>query len=248
MNIQKVVSVLLIALSYNSALCVSIRELLQENALPKIERIEYFISDKYKTIHSLDLSKLNITDLDGLLAIPYIQEVERLVLSENKITQLTHASIGKLERLRILALTANRIKTVEENTFADLPELEELYLNINKLETLAPKIFNKNAKLRILSLTFNKLTTLQAKTLNTCKNLEELWLSNNQITLITPQIIPNLQKLRVLDLEHNGIKNLTNESLPQLPSLETLWLRGNQLSDTNKTSIKSYFKLIHVYI
>ncbi|XP_077188063.1 leucine-rich alpha-2-glycoprotein [Paroedura picta] len=134
-----------------------------------------------------------------------------------------------LRKLQELHLSNNKLRSLPNGIFRDLPELAALDLTNNLLEDLPPGIFKNSSVLRQLSLHGNQLAALQPSWFQPLHQLDMLDLSQNQLRDVPPFCFSNLNNLTVLDLSFNFLHTLTPQVLEGLSHLEKLNLEGNKL-------------------
>ncbi|KAJ7815921.1 hypothetical protein B0H13DRAFT_1663716 [Mycena leptocephala] len=151
--------------------------------------------------------------------------------------------------LACLDLSCNRIVTLDEAYFDDIPKLIRLHVQNNRLEKL-PWSFPRLRGLVALNLSNNKFRTFPAgvsQLLNLCdldisfnmiselpeeigelRNLERLVIVGNQVSRL-PDEFSRLGRLRDLDCRRNQISDLTVACM--LPQIETVSADHNALHD-----------------
>ena len=112
---------------------------------------------------------------------PLVQSLQRLYLSENRLTDSALPFLMILRELRVLNLSFNDIQELPRQFFKDLVLLEELYLSGNKLAGLPTEYLPRLSKLEVMYLNGNRLTTL-------------------------PQELGKVINLAVLDVGSNGLR------------------------------------------
>lgn len=188
--------------------------------------------------NQLDTSDLALNDLDGLFDIPNIQNIKKLNLRNNKLTQLPDTLFTSFNRLEDLDLSNNQLKRLPENIFDNLSNLQSLQLQSNQLRELPVNIFSKLGNLKTLSLAANQLSQLPANIFSNLIHLEDLHIGDNQLIQLPRDIFINLSNLKSLTLFGNQLTQLPATLFTHLPRLETLYLHRNKLTDANKKSIK----------
>ncbi len=188
---------------------VSVRELLENDRVPRVQGIAVDFSPGYK----LDLSGRYINNLDGLQDIPGIYNVTLLYLEHNRIATIQQAfnELGSLERLY---LGHNRIATIEKDVLNGLASLNQLNLDHNQITTIEQGAFNGLNRLRWLHLEHNQITTIQQGAFNGLKSLKYLYLEHNQIAAIEQGVFNGLNSVW-LNLEHNQITEQDQTRLRQ---------------------------------
>jgi Leucine-rich repeat (LRR) protein len=155
--------------------------------------LEYLpdVIKKRKTETKLDLSGLRLNDTDGLRDIPDLNNLQKLYLHDNQLTQLPATLFNGLNNLQILYLYDNQLTELPATLFNGLNNLQILYLHDNQLTQLPATLFNGLNNLRYLSLSNNQLTELPGTLFNGLNNLQYLSLSNNQLTDANKEQIMN---------------------------------------------------------
>jgi parallel beta-helix repeat protein len=221
----------------------------------------YFADENLKLAVEVTLGKLNptptdmlaLTELDArvrgitsLTGLEYALNLERLWLSENRISNLS--PLSGLLNLEYLGLAVNQISDISVlSNLTNLTYLEMIYNQISDITALS----GLNT-LTDLGLGGNQISDIS--TLSGLTNLEHLSLSMNQITDITPLL--TLTNLRRLGLNVNQINdiypitrltNLTSlaisnigisdiSELWRLTNLTDLEIGGNQITDISVLS------------
>ncbi|KAF7343706.1 Adenylate cyclase [Mycena sanguinolenta] len=228
---------------------------------------------------NLKFDNFNCIDLTGrsLRTIPvalyqHAESIVSLQLSRNPMIEipldfiqscttlrelrLSHMAMKRVPRslrhsatLTSLDLSCNRIATLDEAYFDDIPGLTALHLQNNRLEKLPwsfprlrrlvalnisnnkfrmfPASVNKLLNLRDLDISFNMISELPEE-IGELRNLERLIILGNQISQL-PDEFSRLGRLAELDCRRNQISDLTVACM--LPQIETLSADHNPLHD-----------------
>ncbi|XP_020296720.1 lutropin-choriogonadotropic hormone receptor isoform X2 [Pseudomyrmex gracilis] len=120
-------------------------------------------------------------------------------------------------------LTNNSITDIPLRVFHRFPNLEILFLRRNRLETIHDDAFANLPGLRILELDENYLTEIPAAIANLL-SLEELSVSNNRIEQLTRDALHRTRNLMSLDLRGNPIKEIDDGAFRNLGKLRKLIL------------------------
>ena len=186
----------------------------------------------------LDLSTMNINNLQGLSDVPGIADIVALDLSHNFLTQLTSKDFLKSDgspiapQLRRLYLNDNHIESIEP--LKGLNALEILNLPNNYLYDIPSDAFESTPKLTTLALNYNSLTELDPMMVKNLTNLVNLYLDHNQLDDIHPEFLA-LKNLKLLQLSNNLIQDIPQDTIDQLNKNTTVFLHHNKLtSDTKK--------------
>ncbi|XP_033117948.1 relaxin receptor 2-like, partial [Anneissia japonica] len=159
-----------------------------------------------------------------------LQKLKRLDLSENKLGDLVFNTIGQMKQLKELILDDNLLTLAGNNVFISLENIELLSLSGNQIEDVPP--LRGLEELQKLYLSNNFIQTINGSTFNNLYKLEELYLQGNLITQLEPGWANNLHVLRHLDLSENilGVQPSRNViGLQKNCLLETLSLSDNSL-------------------
>lgn len=158
------------------------------------------LQQRRPTPQHVNLSGLNLINLDGISELGNLDAIESLEITNNKLNTFSPVLINQLTRLKDLDLTGNQFADLQAGAF-NLPQLETLNLYVNRLITLKPGYFQGLPNLKRLGLSGNYITAIQPGTFDTLKSLEVLQLDNNRLPSFDPALVRNLPRLRVLNLK-----------------------------------------------
>ena len=173
-----------------------------------LREIKYTSNEAWKLPQSLSMaSKLTMLDI-----------------SNNKLEQLEHADMNKLNGLLSLKLSNNKLSSIPPyfNTFY---ALRSLNLSSNSLSEF-PAALREVTTLVDLDVSFNSISDLGD--VSTLTNLERLWVTNNKLSGALDESLGTLTKLKEIDVRFNAIKSI--EIACRLPSLEMLMVGHNSIS------------------
>ncbi len=186
--------------------CVSIQDLINENALPAIED------------GVLDLENRGITSFEGTENIPGHENIREVYLGFNKLT-IIPIKIKGFENVEKLFLRDNEIR-----------KMPGRWGGIRR----TPSTIEGLENLKFLDLSKNKLIGMTEE-IEGLENLQRLRLDDNMITTIPNNIqrLPNLQRL---DLENNPIqpKNIGGITISAQKQIEQLQKNMNALRSANQ--------------
>lgn len=132
------------------------------------------------------------------------------------------------EIITAFLLNNNRIDSVWEDNFAQLPHLREIYLDRNVLSRIEHGTFAALPELRLLGLSHNRLAPSPGSMMfANLRSLVQLDLVHNRITRLDRQLFQGLTALARLWLSHNRIDLIGCLALTQLTSLAELRMGGN---------------------
>lgn len=210
---QKATEIISLNLSRNLNLDVP-KDFIQ--ACTNLREIKYTSNEAWKLPTSLSLAS-RLTMLD---------------VSNNKLEQLEHAELHKLQSLVSLRLSNNKLSALPKY-FGQWKALRSLNLSSNSL-TEFPNYMCEMKTLVDLDLSFNAIGALPQ--IGNLTSLERLWATNNKLTGPFPSTANQLQNLREIDVRHNTIDNI--DVLVQLPKLEWLAIGYNNISSFEGTFVK----------
>ena len=187
---------------------------------------------------SLDVPKDFVQSCTGLREIRFTgNETSRLPISfslaskltvldasNNRLEQLEHAELDKLENLVSLKLSNNKIRSIPPN-FDTFKALRTLSLSSNSLIEL-PACVCEIKTIVDLDISFNEISALQH--IGGLRNLERLWATNNKLSGRPEDTVSNLQSLREVDVRFNVLDNI--DVLSKLPQLEHLAAGHNSIT------------------
>ncbi|KXT14282.1 hypothetical protein AC579_1269 [Pseudocercospora musae] len=202
---QKATEIITLNLSRNLTLDIP-KDFIQ--SCSQLREIKYTSNEAWKLPPSLALAS-RLTTLD---------------VSNNRLEQLSHAELNKLQGLLSLKLSNNKLTTVP-SYFGEYRSLRSLNLSSNSF-TEFPDALRKLTTLVDLDISFNQVSTLG--NIATLTNLERLWATNNKLSGPFDASLSALGSLREIDARFNSISNI--DVLSQLPKLEALMLGHNSVS------------------
>lgn len=105
--------------------------------------------------------------------------LEYLILSDNKIMEISHDTFYNLSNLFKLDLSVNQLTTLPRDVFKPLINLEVLLLSQNRIEVINSDLFFHNQHLFKLNISYNNLKTIEPESFRTLKYLLFLDAYNN---------------------------------------------------------------------
>ncbi|KAF2001416.1 PP2C-domain-containing protein [Amniculicola lignicola CBS 123094] len=174
-----------------------------------------------------NLREIKYTSNDARRLPPSLSLASRLTMldvSNNRLQQLEHADLHKLQSLQGLRLSNNRL-TQLPSYFGQYRALRSLNLSSNSLSEF-PDFLCEVRTLVDLDISFNSITSLPKIGQLTC--LERLWATNNKLSGSFPHSLSNLVNLREIDVRFNALNSM--DVMSQLPRLEFLMIGHNSIS------------------
>jgi len=142
------------------------------------------------------------------------------------LTGAVPASLGQLNNLQTLNLSANRLTQIEAGAWNN-SQLYDLSLNDNLIEGNLPVSFKNFTALQNLRVQNNKISLVPPE-IGMLTNLQRIELQNNQLTAV-PAEMGQLTKLTYIDLSNNKIKEIP-ETWSSLENLNYLTADSNMIS------------------
>ncbi|XP_061784133.2 transforming growth factor beta activator LRRC33-like [Nerophis lumbriciformis] len=158
-------------------------------------------------LKSLDISMNSLGDEAVKLYLLNKSSLEKLKMTGNYLTTLTHKLFKESQDLRSITIDDNLISTIDGGTFEPLRKLESLSLAKNNLGHICDF---KLPQVKCLNLSRNSIQFFVSAADNQVYNLEILDLSHNKL-LYFP-IVPKFNQLKYLYLHHNMVGTLTLEA------------------------------------
>ncbi|XP_043933155.1 leucine-rich repeat and immunoglobulin-like domain-containing nogo receptor-interacting protein 1 [Protopterus annectens] len=167
---------------------------------------------------------------------------ERSVLCHRK--RFTDVPEGIPTETRLLDLSKNRIKNINQDQFLNYPLLEELELNENIISTIEPGAFNNLFNLRTLGLRNNRLKLIQLGVFTGLSNLTQLDISENKIVILLDYMFQDLYNLKSLEVGDNDLVYISHRAFSGLNSLEQLTLEKCNLTSIPSEALSHLHNLI----
>ncbi|XP_021249199.1 negative regulator of reactive oxygen species [Numida meleagris] len=171
-------------------------------------------------------------------------DTEELLLDDNTIQVLGHASLLSYHQLKHLSLTKNRMELIEPGAFLGSQSLHALSLADNLLFTnysLTAAALSALPALRTLDIAGNQLTEDMASVLlSNLSSLESLSVARNIIMRLDSSVFTNLTQLLELNLERNYIFEIDQafEGLQRLQRLNIAYNYMTCIVDFNLTQLR----------
>lgn len=148
-----------------------------------------------------------------------------------------------LNQLRVLDLSNNQIRALEEGIFKGCDNLQELKLDGNRLSSVPSSSLNGPIAMKILSINFNRITTIEKDAFTAQPNLEQIDLMGNYISTVAGNAFHNLLKLKHVNLAFNKLDHLNSDVFEGTEKVHSLDLAGNFLNEFPATALKIFKEL-----
>ncbi|KAF2101621.1 PP2C-domain-containing protein [Rhizodiscina lignyota] len=202
---QKATDIIFLNLSRNLNLDVP-TDFIQ--ACTNLREIKYTGNEAWRLPRSLSLaSRLSILDI-----------------SNNRLEQLDHADLNKLQSLQAIRMSNNKLSRLPSH-FGQFKFMRSLNVSSNSL-TEFPEFLSDLKTLVDLDISFNSISSLPS--IGNLTNLERLWATNNKLSGSLPDSMKNLVNLNNIDIRFNAITNI--DILAQLPKLDHVDVGHNSIS------------------
>ena len=146
-----------------------------------------------------------------------------LDVSNNRLEQLEHADLDKLQSLVSIKMSNNKLRQLP-SYFGQYKSLRSLNLSSNYLETF-PDFLCDLKSLVDLDISFNSIKALPK--IGQLSTLERLWATNNLLSGSFPDSFKALGNLKEIDVRFNSITSI--DIISQLPRLEQLMVGHNTI-------------------
>ena len=202
---QKATEIVSLNLSRNLSLDIP-KDFIQ--GCTNLREVKYISNEAWQLPQSLSLAT-RLTVLD---------------VSNNRLEQLDHANLDRLQSLTSLKLSNNKLKGLPPYAGKFL-HLRSLNLSSNNIEKF-PDVLCTLKSLIDLDISFNVIKELPS--LGQLKTLERFWATNNRLTGAFTHQFQDLHNLKEIDLRFNGISSI--DGLSGLTKLEQLMVGHNAIS------------------
>ncbi|XP_052421056.1 toll-like receptor 8 [Carassius gibelio] len=164
----------------------SLQELqFQKNKLGRMWRLKDQTYDRLfedlTNVTHLDISLNNIKTIPFRIYTYLPKCIQKLVLSENRLTSISWELLRQFPHLRELILSKNNILKISSNLSSDVPSLQFLNLWHNRISELSSGFLQGAVNLERLDLGHNKLININQSTFPSENeiHLKTLWLNGN---------------------------------------------------------------------
>ncbi|XP_076297581.1 uncharacterized protein LOC143217323 [Lasioglossum baleicum] len=194
-------------------------------------------------LKKLDLSSNSIRKLmDRLLeAQPHLEELRLAdnLLGDSLNPIFSSNEFHGLRRLKLLDLSGNGLRSVEEGMFKGCESLEQLYLDRNEIATVPTASLKGPNSIRVLSLSGNVVGSLPRGAFSSIGgSLLRLDLSDNELSHIEDGAFFGLERLLLLNLSRNDLGRFNSDAFEGAYNLLQLDLSVNFLQEFPSEAIR----------
>ncbi len=158
--------------------------------------------------HSLDLSGLQLTSLDGLEYIRNSTSIYYLNLKNNNLEIIPNNALYSLPKLEKIDLSHNKIHTINPLAFNNLNDLMKLNISHNNISTIGVWL-GRLYQLRSFDASHNKITAIGTNAFRDQIFLNTLLLDDNKLQKINSKDFESLKELSRLDLSNNPLEQFS---------------------------------------
>ncbi|KAM8783978.1 LOW QUALITY PROTEIN: immunoglobulin superfamily containing leucine-rich repeat protein [Rhynchonycteris naso] len=134
--------------------------------------------------------------------------------------------------LTTLSLSANRLPSLPEGAFWEVPLLQSLWLAHNEIHTVAVGALASLGHLKSVDLSHNLISDFAWRDLHNLSALQLLKMDSNELTFIPRDSFHSLHALRSLQLNYNRLHTLAEGTFAPLTTLSHLQLNDNPFDCT----------------
>ena len=150
--------------------------------------------------------------------IPQVQSLPKMTSlhitsSELTMNEKTFQPFREIEELHLVYNSLEQLNNTK--MFRDLTNMRLLNLSHNKLKELDDELFENMHNLKVLDLSFNQLKSLPHNIFDVLEDLQSLHINDNELEYIHPDSVGNLTSLHTLHLDSNALETLHQAVLPQ---------------------------------
>ncbi|XP_036312009.1 immunoglobulin superfamily containing leucine-rich repeat protein [Pipistrellus kuhlii] len=139
---------------------------------------------------------------------------------------------GFLANVTTLSLSVNRLPSLPEGAFREVPLLQSLWLAHNEIRTVAAGALTSLGHLKSLDLSHNFISDFAWSNLHNLSALQLLKMDSNELTFIPRDAFHSLHALHSLQLNHNCLHTLAEGTFAPLTVLSHLQINNNPFQCT----------------
>lgn len=217
---------------------------LQDNKLRNISEEAFY---GLRQVYELHLER----NMLHALVPGFLREFESINvnLSENFVEEIQDNVFQGSLGIMTLDLSANKIRTLNSESFGYLDSLEHLDLSLNYLCHLPFGVFKHLDTLKELNLAHNKLRSLTVSSFSGLTNLIKLNISNNRLAEFDAVALLPFMHISTLDLSRNSLFFLDSHAVhASAPTLSVVVIDDNLWSCTLLQNMIQSFKSVRISV
>jgi len=197
-------------------------------------------------LETLDLSLNSQLRFDSSGPTPFPPSLRILDLSSDRIRMIDEKFLENLQNLQTLKLDNNRIVQVADRAFINMTRLINISMTWSQLDVM-PKL---PVSLRSLKLPGSEITNLTTDRMSNLTQIRTIDLSNSQVTSIENGLFTNMSELKTLNLSSNKLMSLNDEvfRIRSGANLTYLDLQKNEIQQIKGSPFATHDKLNELYI
>lgn len=192
--------------------------------------------------------------------IPYVTEdsfknwgenIKSLILSNNRLEQLSRETFTGLKNLKDLSLSFNPLQDTVGNVFEDLEKLESLEMSfIYSRSGFEFDILRPLVKLKWLSIDYNNIRRIPDTSFENLSALQYVNLDCNQLQNIPVKLFKSgfHRDLKEIRLYHNKIVEINSHTFEGLMSIETILLTRNRIGTIRSLAFNNLEQLTRLLL
>ena len=159
------------------------------------------------------------------ISLSHASRLTILDVSNNRLEQLEHAELSRLQGLISLKLANNRLRSLP-SYFGGFKSMRTLNLSSNFLNSF-PKFLCDLESLVDIDMSFNGIANLPDE-IGRLKNVERFVITNNRLTGSLPDNFSELVNLKEIDVRYNTLSSI--DVIAKLPKVEQISADHNSVS------------------
>jgi len=192
----------------------------------EITNVSY--ESKSDVVYRFEVTKPAVLTSFPQIIFEKFPNIGRVELNEIGLEVLTQQALFKASNLKVLNLRLNKLQTLRNSTFLNVPLLKKLDLSQNDISEIEDDAFNQLNSLILLNLSGNKIKIIKHFTLSGLMNLKHLDLSFNEIEVIEDNAL-NLTQLTEISLNDNKLKSISDNLFIDSHRVQVIDLSNNQI-------------------
>lgn len=132
----------------------------------------------------------------------HFSHMESFIANVIGLKVVARSDFQNMKLLKTLNLADNNLMKIPHNTFHDLEKLQVLFLDGNKLKSFRPGLLNHMKELKFFSVQYNELQKLEDDTFLENTQLESIFLYHNKLSVVDVNFT-HFKNIKFIDLRKN---------------------------------------------